>query len=162
MKSALRSMTQAIADASTDDRNEKCIQLINHELFRDVRPSREDYRARIQAKGSLGEIDAAESERKMANYKQRASLNRKKRLAAAGVEDHDSVRRRKSRRQASTQIFIYTWNPFKVHCFSSKRRSFANKTRVSIYIYINMHHTSKNHYLFHDIIVIIISISCII
>ena len=45
VKSSLRGVCQAIANAATDDANVKCNQLTNHEYFRDVHGSREEYRS---------------------------------------------------------------------------------------------------------------------
>ena len=42
VKSALRSVCQAVANAATDDTNIRCVQLCNHEYFRDIRANKED------------------------------------------------------------------------------------------------------------------------
>ena len=87
-KACLRGVCQSIAYAATDEGNTKCYQLTSHEYFRDIRGSREDYKAMVGHNKSMKPFDSQSVDSMLENFKDKVSQKRKKRLQELGAEDY--------------------------------------------------------------------------
>ena len=86
IRSSLKSIVQCISNASTDDSNQRAVQLVNHEFFRDVRPNREDYKNLIGREREREKFEVSKMENLFERFKAQAAEGRTSRLKSLGVK----------------------------------------------------------------------------
>ncbi len=108
VRAALKSICQPIANAATDDSNQKCVQLVNHEFFRDVRGNKEEYRSLLGKGKERERFEPSKIEVLYEKYKTEVANERAARMESLGTKDYmkksrNSGRQRKKKHQSESE-----------------------------------------------------------